>query len=69
MNPIQNSRPFKRLAEAGRRNKELLNALSASAATEDSLLHILATSTDRFLRSVAKSSRMLRRLGAGGNDR
>jgi hypothetical protein len=69
VNTTQNSTVLKRLAEAGRKNKKLLDAISASPATANPPLSHLATSTDRFLRSVAESSRILRRLGAGRTDR
>lgn len=67
MNLTHISPALARLAEAGRRNKRTLDTLAASSATAKILS--CDKTADRFLRSVAKSSRILRRLGAGGNDR
>lgn len=69
MNTTQNSPSLARLAEAGRRNQKVLHTLFPSPETARFPLRALATSTDRLLRSVAESSRILRRLGAGRTDR
>jgi len=69
VNTTQNSPSLARLAEVGRRNQKLLDTLFPSPETAKSPLTALSTSTDRFLGSVAESSRILRRLGAGRTDR